>query len=130
LSYPRVPSEAEKAAATVVDAALEVHATLGPGLLESAYEHALAFELESRGCAVRRQAPLPVTYKGVKLDAGYRIDLLVDEAVILEIKSVDALGPIHQAQLLTYLKLSRCRLGFLMNFNVPLMKQGLKRMVL
>jgi GxxExxY protein len=109
---------------------LKVHKALGPGLLESAYEHCLAHELSVRGVSLRRQAALPSRYDGVTLDAGYRVDLVVHNAIILEVKSVDALTPLHHAQLLTYLKLSGCRLGFLMNFNVPLFKQGLKRVVL
>jgi GxxExxY protein len=130
MTYQALSMEIEVLAKNVVDAGFRVHAALGPGLLESAFEHCLAYELVSRGCPARRQVALPVVYAGVKLDAGYRIDLLVGEAIIIEVKSVEALAPIHQAQLLTYLKLSGRRLGFLMNFNVPLFKQGLKRMVL
>ena len=130
MNHPLIPLEIEAVARSAVDAGLKVHTALGPGLLESAYEHCLAYELEQRAIEVRRQVALPVMYENVKLDAGYRIDLLVARAIIVEIKSVDALAPIHQPQLLTYLKLSGCRLGFLMNFNVPLFKQGLKRMVL
>lgn len=107
-----------------------MHDALGPGLLESAYEHCLAYELESRGCAVARQVALPIVYGAVTLDAGYRLDILVARGVVIEVKSVEALAPVHQAQLLAYLKLSGCRLGFLMNFNVALFKQGLKRLVL
>ena len=114
----------------MIDAGLRVHRTLGPGLLESAYEVCLAHELQSRGVAVRRQVSLPVLFDGVKLDAGYRLDLLVEEQVVVEVKSVEALAPLHEAQLLTYLKLSQFRLGFLMNFNVQLFKQGLRRLVL
>jgi GxxExxY protein len=130
MSYAPIPQEIEAIAKKVVDAGFHVHTALGPGLLESAYEHCLAYELERRGCAVIRQVALPIVYEGVKLDAGYRLDLLVAGAIVVEVKSVEALAPIHQAQLLTYLKLSGCRLGFLMNFNVPLFKQGLKRMAL
>lgn len=97
--------------------------------MESVYEHCLAHELTQRGVAVERQIDLPVFYEGTKLEAGFRIDLLLARAVVVEVKSVDSLAPIHQAQLLTYLKLSGCRLGLLMNFNVPLFKDGLKRMV-
>lgn len=107
-----------------------MHAALGAGLLESAYEHCMAYELQGRGIEVRRQVVLPITYKGIKLDGGYRIDLLVAQSIVIEVKSVDAIVPIHKAQLLTYLKLSECRLGYIMNFNVPLFKQGVKRMVL
>jgi len=130
MNYAEIPRNIEAIARNIVDAGFQVHSALGPGLLESAYEHCLAYELETRGYAVRRQVALPIVYGAVKLDAGYRIDLMVAESIVLEVKSVEALAPVHQAQLLTYLKLSRCRLGFLMNFNVPLFKQGLKRMVL
>ncbi len=109
---------------------MQVHKLLGPGLLESAYEHCLAHEISRRGLPVQRQLGLPIVYEGEKLDAGYRLDLVVDGAVIVEIKSIDALAPIHDAQVLTYLKLSGLRIGLLMNFNVTLLKQGLKRFVL
>jgi len=114
---------------TIVDAALRVHRALGPGLLESAYEACLVHELVKRGCAVRTQVGLPVEYDGVKLDVGYRLDPLVEEQVIVEIKAVEALRPVHEAQLLSYLKLSGKRLGLLLNFNVSLMKDGIKRVV-
>ncbi len=110
-----------------IDAGLKVHRALGPGLLESVYEHCMAYELNARGLGVRRQVALPVTYETVTLDAGYRLDLLIDDSVVLEIKAVEALSRLHEAQLLTYLKLSRLRLGFLMNFNVPLFREGVKR---
>ena len=129
MEHQRISADMEAVARSAVDAGFKVHATLGPGLLESAYEYCLAYELEQRGVGVRRQVALPIVYETVKLDAGYRIDLLLAGAIVIEVKSVEALAPIHQAQLLTYLKLSGCRLGFLMNFNVPLFKQGLKRMV-
>jgi GxxExxY protein len=130
LDYETISPKAEAVAETVVDCGLRVHRVLGPGLLESAYETCLAFEIGRCGLDVRRQVVLPIEYDGTTLDAGYRIDLLVEDAVLVEIKSVEALQPIHQAQLLTYLKLSGIRLGFLMNFNVVLFKQGLKRLVL
>jgi GxxExxY protein len=114
----------QAAARQAVDAGLKVHRALGLGLLESAYEHCLAFELTQRGVRIRRQIALPLVYEDTRLDAGYRLDLIVGEAVI------DALAPIHDAQLLTYLKLSGLRLGLLMNFNVVLFKQGLKRLIL
>ncbi|HEC36572.1 MAG TPA: GxxExxY protein, partial [Anaerolineae bacterium] len=110
-------------------AAIEVHRALGPGLLESAYEACLTFELAQRGLQVERQRPLPVVYQEVKLDCGYRLDLLVEEAVIVEVKAVDRLMPIHQAQLLSYLKLSGCKVGLLINFNVKVLKDGIRRMV-
>ena len=128
--YSPIPARAEAAARAPVDAALQVHKALGPGLLESAYEHCLAFEIARRGFPIQRQVALPIVYEGEKLDAGYRLDLVVDSAVVVEIKSIDALAPIHDAQVLTYLKLSGMRIGFLMNFNVALLKQGLKRFVL
>ena len=123
-------SEIESLARVVVDAGLKVHKALGPGLLESAYEHCLAYELNRRNITVRRQVALPVVYEGVALEAGFRIDLLVADQVIIEVKAVEAMSALHEAQLLTYLKLSRLRLGFLMNFNVLLFKDGLKRRVL
>ena len=110
--------------------AIEVHRELGPGLLESAYEECLCYELNARGIQFQRQLELPVNYKGLRLDCGYRIDILVENKIILELKSVEALLPIHDAQLMTYLKLSGCKLGLLMNFNVALVKDGIKRFVL
>jgi GxxExxY protein len=125
-----IPVRAENAARASVDAALQVHKALGPGLLESAYEHCLAFEIARRGLAVQRQLALPIVYEGERLDAGYRLDLVIEGTVIIEVKSIDALAPIHDAQVLTYLKLSGLRVGLLMNFNVALFRQGLKRFVL
>ena len=113
----------------IIGAAIDVHRALGPGLLESAYEACLAYELIQREMKVEQQKPLPLIYRDVQLDCGYRIDLLVDDAVTLEIKSVDSLAPIHQAQLLSYLKLSGCEVGLLINSNVKLLKQGIVRMV-
>ena len=113
----------------LIGAAIDVHRALGPELLESAYEACLAYELIQREMKVEQQKPLPLIYRDVQLDCGYRIDLLVDDAVTLEIKSVDSLTPIHQAQLLSYLKLSGCEVGLLINFNVKLLKQGIVRMV-
>jgi GxxExxY protein len=114
----------------IIGAAIEVHRDLGPGLLESAYEQCLCHELHLRGFSFRRQIDLPVLYKGLKLDCGYKIDLLVRDEVILELKSVEKLLPIHQAQLLTYLRLAQKRVGLLINFNVPLLTQGIIRRVL
>lgn len=114
----------------IIGAAIEVHRELGPGLLESAYEECLCFELSTRGIAFRQQVELPVEFKTVRLNCGYRIDLLVKEKVIVELKCVEALNDLHKAQLLTYLKLSRLKIGLLLNFNVPLMKDGIVRMVL
>ena len=113
----------------IIGAAIDVHRALGPELLESAYEACLAYELIQREMKGEQQKPLPLIYRDVQLDCGYRIDLLVDDAVILEIKSVDSLAPIHQAQLLSYLKLSGCEVGLLINFKVKLLKQGIVRMV-
>jgi GxxExxY protein len=113
----------------IIAAAIEVHRALGPGLLESAYEACLAFELAERGLGVERQKGLPVTYRGVTVDCGYRIDLLVESAVVVELKAVERLEPIHEAQLLSYLKLSECKVGLLINFNVRMLKDGLRRMV-
>jgi len=114
----------------VIGAAIEVHRALGPGLLESAYEACLAYELTERDIPFERQKPIPILYKGVALDAGFRADLLVDGLVVVELKAVDALAPVHEAQVLTYLKLTGCKLGLLINFNVPILKHGLKRLVL
>ena len=119
----------EAAAKAIVDAAIKVHRALGPGLLESAYQKCLAYELQKRGLQVNCEVVLPVVYDDQQIDAGYRIDMLVEDCVIIENKTVDQLLPIHQAQLLTYLKLRDCRLGFLLNWNVTLMKHGIKRMV-
>ncbi|HEY3798421.1 MAG TPA: GxxExxY protein [Caulobacteraceae bacterium] len=121
--------ETERLASVVVDAGLTVHRELGPGLLESVYEQCLAYELAERGIRFQRQVPLPVAYKGVVLDAGYRLDIVVEDAIILEIKSVEAFSRLFEAQVLTYLRLSQVRLAFLMNFNVPLFKEGLRRYV-
>ncbi len=114
----------------IIGSAMDVHRELGPGLLESAYEACLAFELADRGLTVERQKGLPVEYRGVKVDCGYRIDLLVEGRVIIELKAVERLEPIHQAQLLSYLKLSGCKVGLLINFNVKVLKNGIRRLVL
>ena len=114
----------------VIGAAIEVHRTLGPGLLESAYEECLCWELSEIGLQVRRQVPLPVVYKTVRLDCGYRMDLVVENRLIVELKTVATLLPIHEAQLLTYLKLTAIRTGLLLNFNVSVLRDGIKRMVL
>jgi GxxExxY protein len=113
----------------VIGAAIDLHGNLGPGLLESAYECALMFELAQRGLDVRCQVPMPLIYKSVKLDQGYRLDLLVQDKVIVEIKSVECIAPVHYAQLLTYLRLSDKRLGLLINFNSKLLKHGIHRVV-
>ena len=115
---------------TIIGSAIEVHRTIGPGLLESAYEQCLCKELSLRHIPFERQRPLQIEYKGLKLECGYRLDLLVAKTVVVEVKTVEALLPIHEAQLLTYLKLGGWKIGLLMNFNVPLLKQGIRRLVL
>jgi GxxExxY protein len=122
--------EFDKLSNRVIGCALEVHRYLGPGLLESTYEQCLAHELKMAGIPFKLQCPLPVEYKGIKLDCGYRIDLLIDDSIIVELKSVEKILPIHKAQLLTYMKLSGISIGLLMNFNVEYIKNGIKRMVL
>jgi len=114
----------------IIGAAIEVHRALGPGLLESAYEECLCRELTLRRIRFERQRPLPVEYKGLRLDCGYRLDLLVADMVVVEIKAVESLLPIHEAQLLTYLKLGGWKVGLLINFNVPVLKRGIRRRVL
>jgi GxxExxY protein len=113
----------------IIGAALKVHSALGPGLLESAYEACLAFELAEGGFNVQRQKPLPLTYRGVGLDCGYRLDLLVEDAIIVEIKAVQSLAEIHRAQLLSYLKLSGYKVGLLINFNVVSLRSGIRRVL-
>ena len=121
--------ELETIGAAIVDSGLKVHKALGPGLMESIYEVCLVRELQARDIGCERQVSLPVIYDGVRLDAAYRADLIVGAAVIVEIKAVETLTPLHEAQLLTYLRLSDYRLGFLLNFNVALFKNGIKRLV-
>jgi len=111
----------------IIEAAIEVHKVLGPGLMESACEECLCRELALRGIGVERQLPLPVEYKGARLDCAYRVDLLVEQSVVVEIKSVSSIEPIHEAQLLTYLKLGGWKLGLIVNFNVPVLKDGIRR---
>jgi GxxExxY protein len=113
----------------IVDSAFAVHQSLGPGLLESVYEQCLALELRSRGLIVAQQVSQPVAYRGVKIDAGFRLDLVVEDLVVVEVKAAERLLPVHDAQLLTYLKLSGRQLGLLINFNVPRIKEGIKRLV-
>ena len=115
---------------TIIGAAIEVHRQLGPGLLESAYEECLARELTVRGLGYQRQKAVPIVYKEVKLECGYRMDILVEDRIVLELKSVEALNPVHEATILTYLRLSGRSLGLLINFNTVLVKSGIKRMVL
>jgi GxxExxY protein len=125
-----LPATVETLGAAIVDCAFKVHKTLGPGLLESVYETCLAYELAQRNIPALRQAPIPVTYGELRFEAGFRLDLLVGNEVIVEIKSIERDAPIFQAQLITYLKLSGKRLGVLINFNVPVIKAGIKRVVM
>ncbi len=122
-------SRENELARLAVDAMVEVHRELGPGLLETSYQHCLAFELGERGLEVETQVALPLAFKGVRLDAGYRIDIWLERRLIIEVKSVEALHPIHTAQLLTYLKLTGNRLGLLVNFNEKLVRDGIRRLV-
>jgi GxxExxY protein len=114
----------------ILDCSFKVHTALGPGLLESAYEECLRFELAKTGLLVEKQKPMPLVYEDVKLDVGYRIDLLVENLVVVEIKSVEAINEVHLAQILTYQKLSGCKLGLLINFNVKRLKDGIKRVII
>jgi GxxExxY protein len=113
----------------IIGAAIEVHRRLGPGLLESAYETCLAYELREIGYKIEQQKPLPIVYKDVRLDCGYRLDLVIEDSVIVEVKAVEQLAPIHDAQLLSYLRLSEKRVGLIINFHVRVLKNGLKRIV-
>ena len=128
-AYPLIPLETERAGKAVLDAAFRVHTTLGPGLLESVYETTLAYEIRKSGYQVATQVAVPISYDGQQLESGFRLDLMVEKSVIVEIKAVESMSPVYQAQLMTYLRLSGIRLGFLINFNVPHLKDGIKRMV-
>lgn len=123
-----MPADLNIITGEVVDSAMKVHSALGPGLLESAYKACLAFELADRGLAVESEVPLPVTYREIKLNAAYRIDSIVADSVIVEVKAVEKILPVHRAQLLAYLKLSGKKLGLLLNFNVPRLKDGIIRL--
>lgn len=125
-----LPRQIEKLAAEVVDAAFRVHKTLGPGLLESVYGVCLTHELRKRGLKVETQVELPVVYESVRFESGFRLDMLVEEQIIVELKAVETIHPLYEAQLLTYLKLTGKRLGLLINFNVPLIRDGIKRLIL
>jgi GxxExxY protein len=111
----------------IIGCAIQVHKSLGPGLLESAYEECLSYELEKNGLAIKRQQPTPVVYKEIKLDCGYRIDILVENSVVVELKVVEEFNPVHEAQILTYMKFSKKSIGLLINFNVVMLKDGIKR---
>ena len=123
------PKRSDELSNLIIGAAIEVHRILGPGLLESTYEQCLCHELTLKNISFERQKPLPVTYKGICLNCGYRLDILVEKLVIVELKTVEHIEPIHEAQLLTYLKLSDLWLGLLVNFNVPVLKDGIRRIV-
>jgi GxxExxY protein len=122
--------ELNKLSEKILKCAFTVHNALGPGLLESAYEECLFYELKCAGLTVEKQKALPLIYKEIHLETGYRIDLIINKQIVLEIKSVEAIADIHVAQVLTYLKLSKCKLGLLLNFNVPSLKLGIKRLIL
>ena len=128
--YEPISSETERIAEAAVDSAFKVHAALGPGLLESVYEACLCHELHQRGIPFKTQVSLPVMYEGMQLDAGLRLDLLLADSVIVELKAVEKMQPVFEAQLLTYLKLTGLRLGLLINFNVPVIRDGIRRMIL
>jgi GxxExxY protein len=126
---PEPALQLDRVARLVVDSAFSVHSILGPGLLESVYEQCLVHELELRDVLVRRQVYLPLAYKGLEIESGLRLDLLVADAIVVEVKALERLLAVHEAQLLTYLKLSNHRLGLLINFNVPLVKDGIRRLI-
>ena len=128
--YAPIPESTEKVGKAVLDAAYKVHTALGPGLLESAYEAPLAYELRKSGLAVATQVAVPVMYEEIKLETAFRIDLLIENCVVVELKAVETMSPIYEAQLMTYLRLSNNRLGFLMNFNVRRLKYGIQRIVI
>lgn len=127
---PEIPPELNTVSGLIVDSAFKVHSTLGPGLLESVYETCLLHELRTRGLAAKAQVSLPITYGTVRLDGALRLDLVVEDSVIVEVKAVETMLPVHEAQLLAYLKLSGKRIGLLINFNVAQIKDGIKRLVL
>jgi len=127
--FDPLPQETESLATSVVDAAYKVHTTLGPGLLESVYETCLAHELRQRGISTETQIVIPIIYEGLRLEAGLRIDMLVNKQVLIEVKAVEQMNRVFKAQVLTYLKLTQLRLGLLINFNVPLNKNGIERII-
>lgn len=129
-NYAQISPETEAIGKKALDAAFKVHTALGPGLLESAYETCLAYEIRKSGLAVQAQLHLPVRYDEIEIDAGFRIDMIVEKEVIIELKAVDAINALFEAQLLTYMKLAKIRLGYLINFNVVRLKHGIKRMIL
>lgn len=125
-----IPDAVNEISGIIVDAAFQVHQTLGPGLLESVYEQCLEYELKNRGVEIQRQVQVPLRYKDLQFDCGFRVDLLVDDAVVVELKAVEVVLPIHRAQILTYLKLTGHRVGLLINFNQTKIKNGIERFVL
>lgn len=128
--FDPIPEKAHRVAKEVVDAALKVHRPLGPGLIESVYKVCVCHELSKRGLAFQYELKLPVIYDGIRLESGFRFDIMVEDSVIVEAKSVDKMVPVYEAQVLTYLKLTGCRLGLLINFKVPLLKDGIQRIVI
>jgi GxxExxY protein len=130
MAFQTIPAELNLLSNNIIGLAIKVHKSLGPGLLESSYKECLFYEAVKAGHMAEKEKPLPLVYEEVKLDIGYRLDLFINKQLIIEIKSVDTLADIHTAQILTYLKLSGCRLGLLINFNVPYLKDGIKRVVL
>ena len=130
MKYEPIDPETERIATQVLDAAFDVHRELGPGLLEETYEDCFAYELTDRGIRYERQRFLPVKYKEVKVDTRLRFDLLIENRIVVEVKAVEKVHPVHEAQLMTYMKLSSCRLGFLLNFNVVLLKDGISRRII
>lgn len=128
--FDPIPEKANRVAKEVVDAALKVHRPLGPGLIESVYKVCVCHELSKRGLAFQYELKLPVIYDGIRLESGFRFDIMVEDSVIVEAKSVDKMVPVYEAQVLTYLKLTGCRLGLLSNFKVPLLKDGIQRIVI
>jgi len=128
--FDAIPRDLDENANKIVNAAYNVHKELGPGLLESVYEMCMCHELNKAGIPFQRQVSMPVIYDNVKLDAGLRIDILVDEKIVIELKTAEKMIPLYEAQLLTYLKVTGLRLGFLINFNVPIIKEGIKRVVI
>jgi GxxExxY protein len=127
--FQPIPADVERIGKVVLDAAFKVHTVLGPGLLESVYRTAMKHVIETHGISAETEVKLPIIFEGVKLESGLRLDMLVGQCVIAELKSVEKMNPVYEAQLLTYLRLSRVRLGFLINFNVPHLKDGIKRFV-
>jgi GxxExxY protein len=127
--YPPIPAETERVGKIVLDAGYKVHTVFGPGLLESVYKTAMKHVLEKSGAMVETELKLPILFEGAKLESGLRLDMVIEKCVIAELKSVETMNPVYEAQLMTYLRLSGVRLGFLINFNVPHLKDGIKRMV-